>query len=83
MVARGFVRRLPDRFLLRLTKEKVFFEEQVYNAFELLLLLVRRSKRKTALVDGHVDKDPLNTLVKKDYSVSVNVWTRPLTHLTV
>ena len=62
--------------------QKVFFEGQVYDAFELLVSLVLRAKREILLIDGYVDTGTLNILAKKAPDVSVTVWTRPRTSLT-
>lgn len=62
--------------------QKVFFEGQVYDAFELLVTLVQRAKREVVLVDGYVDTGTLNILAKKQPGVSVTVWTHPKTSLT-
>jgi hypothetical protein len=62
--------------------QKVFFEGQVYDAFELLISLVQRAKHEIVLVDGYVDTGTLNILSKKGLSVAVTVWTHPKTSLT-
>ena len=62
--------------------QKVFFEGQVYDAFELLVSLVQRAKREIVLVDGYVDTGTLNILAKKRQGVSVTVWTHLKTSLT-
>lgn len=61
--------------------QKVFFESQVYDAFELLVSLVQRAKHEVVLVDGYVDTGTLNILAKKQSGVSVTVWTHPKTSL--
>lgn len=62
--------------------QKVFFEGQVYDAFELLVSLVQRAKREIVLVDGYVDTGTLNILAKKESRVTATVWTHPKTSLT-
>ncbi len=62
--------------------QKVFFEGQVYDAFELLVSLVQGAKREIVLVDGYVDTGTLNILAKKEPGVSITVWTHPKTSLT-
>ena len=63
-------------------KQKVFFDGQVYDAFELLVSLVQRAKREIVLVDGYVDSSTLNILAKKADGVDVVVWTHPKARLT-
>lgn len=62
--------------------QKVFFEGQVYDAFELLVSLVQRAQREIVLVDGYVDTGTLNILAKKGQGISVTVWTHPKAGLT-
>ncbi|WP_232204413.1 ORF6N domain-containing protein [Olsenella profusa] len=62
--------------------QRVFFEGQVYDAFELLVSLVQRARRGIVLVDGYVNTGTLNILAKKQPGVSVTVWTHPKTNLT-
>ena len=63
-------------------RQKVFFEGQVFDAFELLVSLVRRAKREIVLIDGYVDAATLNVLAKKAEGVSVTIHTHPKTRLT-
>ncbi len=63
-------------------RQKVFFDGQVCDAFELLVSLVRRAEREIVLVDGYVDAGTLNILAKKRSGVDVTVWTHPRTRLT-
>lgn len=63
-------------------RQKVFFEGQVYDAFELLVSLVRRAREGIVLVDGYADVGTLNILAKKAEGVGVELWTRPKARLT-
>lgn len=65
-----------------LPRQRVFFEGQIYDAFELLTSLVRHAKKDIALVDSYVDNTTLNILAKKASGVSVTLWTRSNTKLT-
>ena len=51
-------------------RQKVFFEGQVFDAFELLVSLVQHAKESIVLIDGHADADTLNTLAKKNGGVA-------------
>lgn len=62
--------------------QRVFFEGQVWDAFELLVSLVQRAEREIVLIDGYVDVGTLNVLAKKRDGVAVTVWTHPRTRLT-
>jgi hypothetical protein len=63
-------------------RQKVFFEGQVYDAFELLVSLVQRAKESVILIDGYVDEGTLNILAKKAEGVASTIWTHPKTRLT-
>lgn len=64
-------------------RQKMFFEGQVYDAFELLTSLVRRARSEIILVDGYVDDRTLNVLAKREEGVDITIWTRPDTRLTM
>ena len=63
-------------------RQKVFFDGQVYDAFELLVSLVQRAEREVLLIDGYVDSGTLNVLAKKNDGVGAVIWTRPGSRLT-
>lgn len=62
--------------------QRVFFDGQVYDAFEFLIELVQLAKRRIVLIDGYVDTGTLNLFAKKGDGVAVEVWTRPSGRLT-
>jgi len=64
-------------------RQKVFFDGQVYDAFELLVSLVRRARESIVLVDGYADAGTLNILAKKADGVAATIWTHPRARLTV
>lgn len=63
-------------------RQKVFFGGQVWDAFELLVSLVKKAEKSIVLVDGYVDAATRNILAKKAVGVSVTIWTHPKTKLT-
>ena len=63
-------------------KQKVFFEGQIYDAFELIVSLIRRAQHELVLIDGYTDISTLNLLAKKETGTSVIVWTHPKTPIT-
>ncbi|MBQ9004376.1 MAG: ORF6N domain-containing protein [Eggerthellaceae bacterium] len=63
-------------------KQKVFFEGQIYDTFELLVSLVQKAEKSIVLIDGYVDVGTLNILAKKADGVDVALWTRPRAGLT-
>lgn len=62
--------------------QKIFFDGQIYDAFELLVRLIQQAKRGIVLIDNYVDIKTLNILAKKKPGVSVDIWTHPHTRLT-
>ena len=62
-------------------RQKVFFDGQVYDAFELLVSIVKKATKSIVLVDGYVDAGTLNILAKKADGVDVTIWTHPRTGL--
>ena len=63
-------------------RQKVFFDGQVYDAFELLVGLVQKARESIVLIDGYVDSGTLNILAKKAEGVEVTIWTHPHTRLS-
>lgn len=63
-------------------KQKVFFDGQIYDAFEFLVDLIKKAKKQTVLIDNYVDTKTLNILAKKRPGVEVKIWTQPKTRLT-
>ncbi len=55
--------------------QKIFFDGQIYDAFELLTRLVKKAKSDIVLVDGYVALGTLNILAKKRKGVSVAIFT--------
>lgn len=56
--------------------QHIFFEGQVYDAFELLAEIVGKAEKSIVLVDGYVDLGTLNILKKKREGVAATVWTK-------
>ena len=48
------------------SEQKIFFDGQIYDAFELLISLVQKAAKKIVLIDGYVDIGTLNILAKKN-----------------
>lgn len=62
--------------------QKVFFDGQIYDAFSLIISLIKKAEQKILLIDGYVDVDTLNLLAKKNPNVSVTIYTKSRTRLT-
>lgn len=62
--------------------QKIFFDGQIYDAFELLISLIKKAVKKIILIDGYVDTGTLNILAKKNAGVDVTIYTFNNTRLT-
>ena len=57
------------------TEQKIFFDGQIYEAFSLIISIVKKAKKEIILIDGYVDVDTLNILAKKNAGVDVKIYT--------
>lgn len=64
------------------SSQKIFYNGQIYDAFSLLVDLVRKAESKIVLVDNYVDIDTLNILAKKKSGVEVIIYTARGNRLT-
>ena len=63
-------------------KQKVFFDGQVYDAFSMVIDLIKKAKSEIILIDNYVDIDTLNILSKKNDNINVEIYTKSNTKLT-
>ena len=64
------------------TRQKIFYDGQIYDAFSLLIELIQKAEQEIILIDGYVDVSTLNLLAKKNAGVSVTIYTFTKTKLT-
>jgi len=62
-------------------KQKIFFDGQVYDAFSMIIDLIKKAKSEIILIDNYVDVDTLNILSKKNNKVNVEIYTKSNTKL--
>ena len=62
-------------------KQKIFFDGQVYDAFSMIIDLIKKAKSELILIDNYVDIDTLNILSKKNDKVNVEIYTKSNTKL--
>ena len=62
------------------SEQKIFFDGQIYDAFELLISLVQKAIKKIVLIDGYIGT--LNILAKKNPGVDVIIYTFNNTRLS-
>ena len=62
-------------------EQKIFFDGQVYDAFSMIIDLIKKAKNEIILIDNYVDIDTLNILSKKNDKVNVEIYTKSNTKL--
>lgn len=62
--------------------QKVFFEKQIYDAFSIIIELIKKADKEIILIDNYVDINTLNILAKKKDNSNVIIYTRNDTKLT-
>ncbi|MCL2383591.1 MAG: ORF6N domain-containing protein [Oscillospiraceae bacterium] len=56
-------------------KQKIFFEGQIYDAYSLIINIVRKAEKKIVIIDNYVDDSVLNMLTKRNEDVEVVILT--------
>ena len=62
-------------------KQKIFFDGQVYDAFSMMVELIKKAKKEIILIDNYVNIDTLNILSKKNKNVNIKIFTKKNTKL--
>ena len=62
-------------------EQKIFFDGQVYDAFSMMIDLIKKAKNEIILIDNYVEIDTLNILSKKNDNVDVKIYTKKETKL--
>ncbi len=56
-------------------KQKIFFDGQIYDAYSLVIDIIKRAKQKILIIDNYVDDSVLKMLSKKNIDVEVVILT--------
>ena len=56
-------------------KQKIFFEGQIYDAYNLIIKLIKKAKEKLLIIDNYIDDTILEMLAKKNKDVKVVILT--------
>ncbi len=67
-------------------KEKIFFEGQIYDAYSLIVKLIKSAKQKITIIDNYIDDSILEILTKKNKNVEAVILTSnncPITKLDI
>ena len=56
-------------------KQKIFYEGQIYDAYSLIIKIIRKAKEKITIIDNYIDDTILDMLAKKNKGVKVIILT--------
>ena len=56
-------------------KQKIFFDGQIYDAYSLIIGIIKRAKNKILIIDNYIDDSILEILQKKNKNVEVIILT--------
>ena len=57
-------------------KEKIFYDGEIYDAYSLLINIIREAKEKIIIIDNYIDKTIFDVLSYKDENIKVEIWTK-------
>ena len=63
-------------------KQKIFFKGQIYDAYELIIDIIKIAKTKIVIIDNYIDDTILKMLQKKNNNVEVVILTSQNCNLT-
>ena len=56
-------------------KQRIFFEGQIYDAYSLIIDIIRQANKKVLIIDNYIDDSVLKILTKKKENVNVTIIT--------
>ena len=56
-------------------KQKVFFQGQIYDAYSLIIDIIKRANKKITIIDNYIDDSILKMLTKKNKNIEVVIIT--------
>ena len=56
-------------------KQRVFFEGQIYDAYSLIIDIIKKAEKKILIIDNYIDDNVLKMLAKKNKNVEVIILT--------
>ncbi len=56
-------------------KQKIFFEGQIYDAYSLIIDIIKKANKKILIIDNYIDDSVLKMLTKKNMNVEVVILT--------
>ena len=58
-----------------INKQKVFFQGQIYDAYRLIIDIIKRANKKITIIDNYIDDSILKMLTKKNKNIEVVIIT--------
>ena len=56
-------------------KQRIFFEGQIYDAYSLIIDIIKKANKKILIIDNYIDDSVLNMLTKKKNNVEAVILT--------
>lgn len=56
-------------------KQKIFFEGQIYDAYTLIIDIIKKANKKILIIDNYIDDSVLKMLTKKNKNIEVIILT--------
>lgn len=56
-------------------KQRIFFDGQIYDAYSLIIDIIKKAKKKILIIDNYIDDSVLKMLTKKNNNVEVVILT--------
>lgn len=63
-------------------KQKIFFDGQIYDAYSLIIDIIKKAKNKILIIDNYIDDNILKMLSKKNKNVEVVILTSQNCNIT-
>lgn len=63
-------------------KQKIFFNGQIYDAYSLIIDIIKRARNKILIIDNYIDDSTLKMLSKKNKNVEIVILTSQNSNLT-
>lgn len=63
-------------------KHQIFFDGQIYDAYSLIIDIIKTAKKKILIIDNYIDDTILKMLLKKNTNVEVIIFTSQNCNLT-
>ena len=64
-------------------KQKIFFNGQIYDAYSLIIDIIKKAKKKITIIDNYIDDSVLKMLTKKQKNVEVVILTSTKSNIQI